>query len=530
MSLSGPEALRSLDEALRDIRREEDEIAKRLARSAELVTKIRATEGELFRQLAKVRLDPAVQAELSGRLSQAEVKAREQLEQHSSATTAAEAKLKALDKRIAELGGERASQLSEVEKRQAELKEIAARLASSGARDAAYVAAEARAKELEQVATEAMAKTEQAEGDRETKGKPYRDDPLFMYLWDRKFGTSEYKAGNLLAWLDGLVAQKIGYHKARPNFAMLTEIPVRLREHAERQIADADAARRDFAALEVAAIDAAGGKPVRDAFTAAQKRIAEIDQAVVTAEDERDDAVGAQRELAQGGDPKFLEAITGLGEALGREDLKALLQEARQTKSAQDDTIIQQIDDARQRAAEEESETKDQKQRLKVLADRRRELEDIQFEFKKSRYDDPRSTFREDKLVGDLLTDFLRGGISAANYWDQWRRSQNWAGGSLPGPWEGYQRRNDDDDDDDDRKTRKRDNRGSTFEWPDVSFGGGTSGGSRKTGGFGGSWGNFPSNPGGFSRPRGGGFTGGGGFKTGGGFKAGGGFKTGGGF
>jgi hypothetical protein len=50
MSLSGPEALRSLDEALRDIRREEDEIAKRLARSAELVTKFKETESELLRQ------------------------------------------------------------------------------------------------------------------------------------------------------------------------------------------------------------------------------------------------------------------------------------------------------------------------------------------------------------------------------------------------------------------------------------------------------------------------------------------------
>ena len=46
MSLTGPEALRSLDEALRDIRREEDEIAKRLARSAELMTKLREQEGE----------------------------------------------------------------------------------------------------------------------------------------------------------------------------------------------------------------------------------------------------------------------------------------------------------------------------------------------------------------------------------------------------------------------------------------------------------------------------------------------------
>ena len=40
MTLSGPEALKSLDDALRDIRREEDEIAKRLARSAELVDQV----------------------------------------------------------------------------------------------------------------------------------------------------------------------------------------------------------------------------------------------------------------------------------------------------------------------------------------------------------------------------------------------------------------------------------------------------------------------------------------------------------
>ena len=69
MSLSGPEALKSLDDALRDIRREEDEIAKRLARSAELVTKFRESESELLRQLASIRLDPATQKELGDRLS-----------------------------------------------------------------------------------------------------------------------------------------------------------------------------------------------------------------------------------------------------------------------------------------------------------------------------------------------------------------------------------------------------------------------------------------------------------------------------
>ena len=60
-----------MDDALRDIRREEDEIAKRLARSAELVTKFRESESELFRQLASIRLDLTTQKELGERLSQA---------------------------------------------------------------------------------------------------------------------------------------------------------------------------------------------------------------------------------------------------------------------------------------------------------------------------------------------------------------------------------------------------------------------------------------------------------------------------
>ncbi|MDO8360373.1 MAG: hypothetical protein Q7T08_10075, partial [Devosia sp.] len=59
MSLSGPDALRSLEEALRDIRREEDEIAKRLSRSTELIEKLREQEGELLLQLAAGRFNPA---------------------------------------------------------------------------------------------------------------------------------------------------------------------------------------------------------------------------------------------------------------------------------------------------------------------------------------------------------------------------------------------------------------------------------------------------------------------------------------
>jgi len=521
MSIRGPEALASLDEAMRDIRREEDEIAKRLARSAERITKIKESEAELFRQLAQLRLDPALQGEMDGTITAAESKARDMLKQHGKDLALAEQAVSDSDASIASLTAQRAERLKVYEGYQAELKALAAKLGASIARDPAFAAKRTEAAELADIAAQSMRKTEQAEADQQAKGKPYRDDPLFMYLWEAGYGTASYRANNFIRYLDGLVAGITGFAKARPNFAMLNEIPLRLREHAERQIEIAQATEAEVDRLETQAIDEAGGKPIRDAMEAEQARIDALDAEIVALQDQRDAAATSVAQLSQGGNPAFESALSELVVALGREDIQTLLRDARKTRTAQDDTIVAQIDDARARAKEEDSETREQKERLKTLAARRRELEDIQWEFKKQRFDDPRSTFREDKLTGDLLNDFLRGGISAASYWDHWQRSQNWSAGTsdwgggvgLPnngrrpaGPWGEPQ------------------GGGGNFSWPDNSFGGGASGKPRSGGGgFGGGWGGRPSGGsggGGFSRPR----TGSSGSRKSGGFKTGGGF------
>ena len=516
MSLSGPEALRSMDDALRDIRREEDEIAKRLARSAELVTKFKETESELLRQLAQVRLDPASQEALAGRLSQAELTAREMLDKHGAELDATEGELKALDKQISGLVKERTDMAAQATAARNELKALADRISVEATKNPDYVEKRRAAENLAHVAEESLSKTAQAETDREQKGKPYRDDPLFMYLWERGFGTRNYRHTNLIQYFDSLIARMVGFPEARVNFAMLNEIPMRLREHAEHQQQIAEAAADEVEKLEKAAVDAAGGKATREAMERAEARIAAIDAEMVAAEDQRDERARAQRDLAQGSDPAFASAVSGLAEALGREDIQTLLAQARITETGQDDTIVKQIDESRQRAQEEDSESREQRSRLKTLAARRRELEDIQYEFKKQGFDSPRSTFGEDKLVGDMLTDFLRGTVTAADYWGQWRRSQNWQGGSAPSrpapqpqapnPWGG--------------------NSGGGFTWPDSSFGGSSGRRTGSSGGFGGGWGRLPtgggssSGGGGFSRPR----TGSSGNRTGGGFKTGGGF------
>lgn len=521
MSIRGPEALASLDEAMRDIRREEEDISKRLARSAEKLGKIRESEAELFRQLAQLRLDPSIQSELDGRITSAETKARSLLKDHAKELSKAETAVAEIDAALARLTAERAGALKTYEGHQNELKALSARLGPSIARDPEFAASRQSASALAEIAAQSMRKTEQAEADRDEKGQPYRDDSLFMYLWQAGYGTASYRANNLIRYLDGLVANLVGFQKARANFAMLNEIPLRLREHAERQIENAQQAELALDALETKAIDAAGGKPMREAMELAQQKIDALDAQMIETEDQRDAATQALGQLSQGGNPAFEGALGELAATLGREDIQTLLAQARLTRTGQDDTIVAQIDDARSRAKDEEGETREQTARLKTLASRRRELEDIQWEFKKQRFDDPRSTFREDKLVGDLLNDFLRGGITAAAYWDQWRKSQNWSagtsdwGGGVGLPNNGRKRSN----------SPWPEGGGSTMNWPDSSFGG--SGNSKprgNSGGFGGGWTGGPgggsSGGGGFSRPR----TGSSGNRKTGGFKTGGGF------
>ena len=489
--------MRALDEALRDIRREEDEITKRMARANERIGKLRETELGQLRSLAAVRLSPEVRSELSGTLSDAEIRARDMLREHAAAMAEMEKALAESEAELARLASERQNLLETVAKRQAELDALAAPARASLEADPTYNALLSRREEVDATAHEAERKAEQAAADREEKGRPYREDPLFIYLWERGYGTSAYKAGNITRMLDGWVARLTRYADARPNYAMLMAIPERLGEHAERLAADLAAIEAEIEAKQDAALDAAGGAEARRELATARSGVEALDAQLLAGEDAREELIAQQKQIADGDDPAFSQAVEMLATAISSTGIERLLAEARATRTQEDDAIVLRLDETRQRIAEEQIELDDERARLKTLEARRRELEDIEFEFKKSRYDDPRSRFGEDRLVGDLLTDFLKGGMTAAAYWGKWRESQNWAGGSGPivPP----------------SRSRSSRTKGGGFPLPPGGF--------SPRPPSGGNWG-------GFSRPRSGGF-GGGGFKSGGGF-GGGGFQTGG--
>jgi hypothetical protein len=440
MALTGPDALRALDEALRDIRREEDEIAKRSARSSELLIKLYAQEADLYRLLGADHLPADLRESQAQLIADINGTVEAAISRYDAAFADAEAGLQHAEAALARANAQRSALQSEASRRDMELTTLAAKARPKLGGDAEYAAKLLAARELAATAEAAAAKAAQAETDRERKGRPYRDDRLFMYLWTQGFGTSAYFGKGFAAWGDAQVARIIGYARARHNYELITALPVQLRAHAEALLQRAREAAADIDEIESTAIDTAGGRGPREAIEDLTGRIDALDQENVALQDRRDAAVELRSELAQGSDPTYAAALDQLAEMLGRDDLRILLAEARETPEGHDASAVQQIDDLVQRVKDETDEAREYQARLRTLALRRRGLEDIQYEVKLRGLDNPHSRFAEERLTSDLLTEFLRGGLSAGAYWERWRTSQSWTVPGYGGPGGGWGR------------------------------------------------------------------------------------------
>ena len=121
-----------------------------------------------------------------------------------------------------------------------------------------YAVLTGAAEEARAMTGRAAEKLEIARADREEKGRPYREDKLFSYLWTRKFRSPEYKASPLIRMLDGWVARLCRYDQAFLNYQRLTELPERIAEHAAYMARLADEAEAKLVEAEAAAMAAAG--------------------------------------------------------------------------------------------------------------------------------------------------------------------------------------------------------------------------------------------------------------------------------
>jgi hypothetical protein len=429
------------------------------------LSELRIEEADQFRQLAKFRLDEMSAGQVVARLDKVHHAVPTFLDQHKQALVELDNKLEQLKQSRQKLEQQHETGINvrdkAVEALQRQLEESKKKLEQ----DQDYQLQKEKAIRAAEVTRRADEKASQSEADLASKGEPYQEDSIFMYLWQRRYMTPDYRANGIIRSLDGWVARLIDYREARADYHMLSELPLRLREHADRA---AEEARRQQEALQALERQTAEKDGVGASQTALEKEEAQLQQVndkIETYEKRYQELLAQKADFAAGKDKYTQKAVEVLVAELESEDTLELYRQAQATPRPEDDAIVMRLHKLQQEQQETNKRISDFK------ADRRQhrkaleELTKLGGKFRRSNYDTRYSSFPTNLGIGILLGEILRGGRSSGSAWDRIGEAQKW-------------------------------------DFPDIGGSGGSGGG-----GFGG-FGGFGS---------GGGF-GGGGFRTGGGF------------
>ena len=415
--LSGRQTLTSLDGALRRLHNHVQDIDLQVGESSNELVDLQRQQSERFRRMARIRLDGVISGELTAGLDVADERARELIGQRDE-------KLGEIDRGIASA---REDLDSLEEKRAASRDECDRATEALDAREATvqdrlqenpdYQAQLAAMQKAQSTAEHALEKTREAEQTRNQKGQPYEQDPLFSYLWQRGYGTSSYSAGALTRFLDRWVAKLCKYDAARPNYSMLLDIPVRLREHARNLQNAADEEFIRLTRIELEASEAEGTAALKASVEAAQSALDEIDEEIEQAESRMHELEHQRSRFASGEDADFQQAVKTISDAFERESLLTLYDYARSTATPEDDVLVREMDETNEEISQVRESLGDRKRMRRRQSDRLQELEGVRRRFKRNRLDSPHSEFRDGALFEAALNQFLSGTMTAGELW-----------------------------------------------------------------------------------------------------------------
>lgn len=340
--ITGRDALHRLDGLTAGARDEFDSAA----RAAEGHSKRRADLARLkadgYRELAAMRLD-VIKGEATDTLTAAEKEATRLLGDHATfmvgigdEVAAAENTLK--DAEAARRGGEGA-----VDAALHAYETLVAETEKAVQTDPGYIALKDAFEQARAVSARAEQKLELAKTDRAEKGKPYENDPLFSYLWQRKFRTPEYNKRGMTRALDGWVAKLCKYDEAYLNYARLTELPDRIAEHMANMRLEEAEAQAAIERFEAQALETRGASKFSAELAAAKEKLKALDATLGTAEATHAGLRRQQEQAASGDSGPQEKARRVIEEGLTKASFPDLKVLAAETTTPDDDRIVEAL-------------------------------------------------------------------------------------------------------------------------------------------------------------------------------------------
>jgi hypothetical protein len=426
--ITGREALATVEQAIGRARNQESRLDAALRSATEEAARLRSERLQTFRELARLKLEEG----LVGEIDEAERRSITLLEEARRAFAQLSEKREEAQRAVEAAEARRHTSAAAYEVAVKAVHELRSRVEAETVVSPEWATQRARIDGLRRVVDKAEAKAAQSEGDREAKRKPYDADPLFRYLWERRFGSNQYAAGALTRFADSSIARLIGYDVARANYTLLNEIPVRLREHLDHVRREVAAQEEKLKEIERTALLSAGIEPLEESASLTR---ATLDAATSKLEAASATLAALDREragtLLEESGP-YKRAIELLARSDAAQDLRTLYAEAAQTPSPKDEAVLRKIEESENAIGRAEAETGTIRREMRELAFRRSQIEEERDEFKRKGRDNPYGTIGNEQVLSNVLGGILGGLIQGTVLRDVLNKGYR----PQSGPWD----------------------------------------------------------------------------------------------
>ena len=415
--ISGRHALGVIDDSLNQERASIETADTRIAEISRQLLALQQARVEDIRELARLRVDMMASGNTLSGIDAVERQVAVVLKARQAAEAELDARIPALQDERNGLEAGRETQRQAVEEAADALDLAEAATQARLDADVDYQAREQRTREADRIARHAEDKALHSEQEKDEKGQSYRDDALFLYLWDRHYGTPQYRAWPVTRWLDTKVARLVDFEDARANYARLQEIPVRLREHAEQKKRDAEAAFEVLRGLDEQAREHDGVVALEASREQQQAGLDEIDARIEEAAERYGELLARKEDFAVGEDEHYRKAVGYVASELRRDDTRELRRDAMATPFPDDDLVVNRLFEREHQVQQLETSLNELKRALRQQHEKLQELESLRADFRHRRYDQSGYSFSDGTLIAAMLGNFLNGMLDRDSLW-----------------------------------------------------------------------------------------------------------------
>lgn len=426
--VSGRRTLSEIERSIEDLRKREQQLVKDVEGLNEHRVRLIEQRTSAFRELAEVRARSAVSDGVINDADALDHRIENLLKARQASIDGLKDRANEADRKRDALNVEAEGLRNEIAVHEKLLDAAAAKARGQLAGEADYEGLANAREDALKMHAQAEEKTRQAEEDRRRKGEAYQSDPLFMYLWQRRYGAQDYRPHWLIRMGDDWVARLIGYSQARANYAILNEIPDRLSEHVTLLAEDIAAAEAKVQALEAKRINEIAGSDLTGTLAEARSRQAATNKALEAVEAEISEISVQLNRYAEGLDQSFQDAVNASAVFLAQESYQQLIVLARRTEEPTDDRIVSRIGEIDRKTVDLDRTLRERREDLDKASSKRKELIDVAAKFRRNYYDDDASEFELDDIAEDALEALIKGIITGADYWARSQRRHQWRG------------------------------------------------------------------------------------------------------